>query len=176
MESEEERKSVALVLSHSADARIQRLVSDLMNPMVEGSSLARLAENRGLNFHDISEEYRRLRVSEGYIRAAHRIPEVMEQTAADALNRYEDCTKCGGMGRVDGPNGVVVCTAPGCHEGKVFVRASAEDRRLMFDTFGLTNKGGGVNVNVDLSRHDQPETLHDLASSLGPLLEGERKP
>ncbi len=44
--------------------------------------------------------------------------------------------------------------------------------KLIFDTFGLTGKGGGVNVNLDLRKTDVPESLGDLAQSLGPILEG----
>lgn len=171
MESPEEREHMAIVLGHSPDARIQRLVTDLISPDPDNtrSSLARIAERHGLNFHDISEEYTRLRKSEGFIRAAHHIPEIMEQVAEDAKNRWEECARCNGTGKVDSSEGVVDC---GCVNGKVFVQASIDHLKLMFDTFGLTGKGGGVNVNLDLRKTDQPESHADLVASLGPILEG----
>lgn len=165
---------MAIVLARSTDARVQRMVSDLMSPdpVNSSSSLARIAERHGLNFHEISEEYTRLRKAEGFIRAAHKIPEIMQQVADDSLHRWEECAACGGLGSIDGEGGVKKCSAKGCVDGKVHVRASIENIQLMFNTFGLTGKGGGVSVNLDLRKTDTPESLHDLASSLGPILEG----
>lgn len=174
METPEEREHLALVLSRSHDARVQQLVTDLA--LQPGTSLARLAEGHGLNFHQISEEYTRLRKSEGFIRAAHHIPEIMEQVAVDAKNRWEECGGCNGIGMVDTAEGIKPCPARGCTNGRVYVQASIDHLKLMFDTFGLTGKGGGVNVNLDLRKTDQPETLHDIAGSLSGIIEGNTKP
>jgi hypothetical protein len=174
MESPEEREHMAIVLARSTDARVQRMVSDLMSPdpVNSASSLARIAERHGLNFHEISEEYTRLRKAEGFIRAAHKIPEIMEQVAEDATNRWAECGVCKGTGMIDSADGIKPCSMRGCVDGKVYIAASIDHLKLMFDTFGLTGKGGGVNVNLDLRKTDTPESLHDLASSLGPILEG----
>jgi len=173
MESPEEREHMALVLSRSADIRVQRMVTDLLrvDPDFKGKSLARIAEDHGLNFHMLSEEYTRLKKSEGFILAAHRIPEIMQQVAEDALNRWETCARCEGSGQVDSPDGIVDC---GCVDGKVYVAASIDHLKLMFDTFGLSSKGAGVNVNLDLRKTDAVESLADLAGSLGPILEGNK--
>jgi hypothetical protein len=176
LESPEEREHMALVLGRSHDARVQRLVTDLVSPDPDNSrsSLARIAERHGLGFQEISDEYTRLKKAEGFIRAAHKSPEIMQQVADDSLHRWEDCGACGGMGRIDSKKGIVACSAKGCVDGKVYVRADSESIKLMFDTFGLTGKGGGVNVNLDLRKTDAHETLGDLAASLGPILEGNK--
>ena len=96
----------------------------------------------------------------------------MQQVADDSLHRWEECARCNGTGKRDSKDGIVDC---GCVDGKVFVQASTENIKLMFDTFGLTGKaGGGVNVNLDLRKTDGHESLGDLAASLGPILEGNK--
>lgn len=171
MESPEERQATALVLSHSTDARVQRLVTDLLSsdPDSTRTSLAVIMERHGLNFHMISEEYTRLKKAEGFIRTARHLPAIMEQTAQNAQDRWEDCARCSGTGKRDTPDGVIDC---GCVDGKVFIRADETSLKLMFDTFGLTGKSSGVNVNLDLRHTDKPESLGDLAASLGPIIEG----
>ena len=173
METPEEREHMAIVLARSDDARVQRMVTDLLSPDPDNnrSSLARIAERHGLTFADISKAYTELRKHEGLIRAAHKIPDIMQQVADDALHRWDDCARCQGTGKVDSDKGIVDC---GCVNGKVFIPASPENIKLMFDTFGLTGKSSGVNVNLDLRKTDAPESLHDLASSLGPILEGNK--
>ena len=178
METAEEREHMALVLGRSADARVQHLVTDLLSndPDSIRTSLAVLAERHGLNFHSISDEYTRLRKAEGFIRAAHHIPEIMEQVATDAKNRWEECPACKGLGEIDSKDGIVKCPARGCVDGRVYVQASVDHLKLMFDTFGLTGKsGGGVNVNLDLRDTGRSESLGELAQSLGPILEGNAK-
>ena len=106
---------------------------------------------------------------------ARHLPEIMEQTALDAKSQVADCPKCKGMGQIDGKGGVQDC--PACAgKGTTYIMGDAERLKLVFETFGLSGKGGGVNVNLDLRKPPEPhEGLHDLAQSLGPILEGERK-
>ena len=166
-ESPEVRAHMAQVLDNSPDPRVQKLVSDLHTPTHDILSIARLAERHGLNYHDLSDEYTRLRKSEGFIRAAHHIPEIMEQVAEDAKNKWIECDTCHGAGQIDSKKGIVPCTARGCVDGKVYVPASIDHLKLMFNTFGLTKAdGGGVNVNMDMRKMVQHESLGDLAGTL----------
>src|SRR6266704_1762692 len=198
MESKEDREHMALVLRMSHDARMKALAAQALDPLHVHTSFAKLAENLGLNYHMISTEYRELKRSEGFIRAASHLPDLMEQAAIDSRSEWQDCRNCKGIGKVDavvpcapceGAKGNADCEK--CHgkgkygevvdcgvcqgKGLVYVLGDIDRLKLIFDTFGLTGKGGGVNVNLDLRKTDVPESLGDLAESLGPILEGGTK-
>jgi len=186
---------MALVLAQSSDERMRRLASEAMLPELKQSSFAKLAERLGLNFHMISEEYRALKRSEGYIAAAKHLPELMEQAAVDAKSKWETCETCDGETTVpdaemfeelkrrakkagDDPREVEcpIKTCPRCKgEGKVYVLGDVDRLKMIFDTFGLTGKSGGVNVNLDLRKTDPHESMADLSASIAPILEGNQK-
>ncbi len=77
MESKEDREHMALVLRMSQDARMKALAAQALDPLHVHTSFAKLAENLGLNYHMISTEYRELKRSEGFIRAASHLPDLM---------------------------------------------------------------------------------------------------
>ena len=199
METPEQRAEVAEILAFSPDPKIRELVRQCRMPELRQTSFASLAESLGLNFYMIADEIKLIQRSEGFIRMARHLPEIMEQTAVDAKSQWCDCSVCGGIGKVDvsvlcepcgGKKGNTECEQ--CHgkgkygeiqdclsckgKGLVYIMGDAERLKLVFETFGLSGKGGGVNVNLDLRKPPEShEGLHDLAQSLGPILEGERK-
>lgn len=175
-ETPEQREHMALALSLSHDQRMRDLASDLIrsDPDHMRTSLATLAEKHKLNYHMISEEYRQIKKSEGYIRMAQHLPDIMEQTARKAKDEWADCASCGGLGKVDGKGGVKDCTTC-AGKGLVLVAGSVDHLKLVFDTFGLTGKSTGVNVNLDMRKIDPHESLGDLAGSLSTIIEGQAK-
>lgn len=176
MEKPEERMAMALVLRLSPKQEMRELAKMALDPLEKQSSFARLAERQGLNFHMISQEFQAIQRSEGLMRAAQHLPELLEQTAEDAKSKWDDCPRCKGMGTTDTKDGVRECSE--CKgKGLVYVLGNAERLKMIFETFGLTGKqGGGVNVNLDLRNTAQPETMHDLSQSVAGILEGQVKP
>jgi len=195
METSEQREHMALVLARSSDERMRRLASEAMLPELKGSSFAKLAERLGLNFHMISEEYRAIKKSEGYIAAARHLPEIMEQVAEEAKSRVEVCETCDGLGNVPDIKAFdELCAVADARQtarpteaprmkcknckgaGEIFIQGDVDRLKLVFDTFGLTGKGGGVNVNLDLRRPPDPhESMADLSASIAPILEGNKQ-
>ena len=176
MESKEDRESIALVLRLSANPRMRKVAEMALLPEFRSTSFAKLAENEGLNFHSISSEYKEIKRSEGFIRAAQHLPDLMEQTAVDAKSKWETCRTCKGTGHVtDKEGGQITCSKceTSGQPGKVYVLGDADRLKLIFETFGLTGKGGGLNVNLDLRRPPEPhESMSALSESIAPILEG----
>jgi len=169
MESLDQRVEIAGVLALSDRQDFKDLSRAALDPLNSGVSFARLAEKSGLNFHMISSEYRAIKVDEGYVRAARHLPDLMEQVAVDAKSRDERCRTCKGTGKLDEDKPCPTCDGL----GTVYVLGNAERLKLIFETFQLTGKGGGVAVNLDLRKVAASETLEDLASTMGKVLEGE---
>lgn len=176
MERPEDREAVALVLRLSGDERMQAIARDAMDPVWRAKSLAEIIEMRKCNYHDVSQEYNKIKRAEGLIRAANHLPDMLEQTALDAQSRDEECSKCDGTGKVTKQIDKVV-TRIRCGKcrgtGTVHVLGDTERLKLMFDTFGLTGKDRGPLVNLDLRRMDAHEDLTSLSASISPILEGE---
>jgi hypothetical protein len=162
METAADRETMALVLAQSASPVMRELARQAMDPIHKHTSFAKLAENNALNIHMLSEEVKSIYRAQGIMKAASKLPKMIEQAADDAMSREEkckgckgaDCIKCGGTG--------------------IVYRLGDIDRlKMMFETFGLTSKGGGVSVNLDFSKHQEKELSHaELSAALGPILEG----
>lgn len=173
MEKPEDRLSVALVLRLSSNDTIRRLAIDALDPLLHSSSFATLIVRHGLDIRTVSHEYTLLKKAEGALRAANHLPDLMEQAAIDARSRHELCMRCEGKGEVEGQKkGDPRKVCPICKgEGEVYVPGEVERLKLLFETFNLTSKSAGVQVNID-QRKMSDETLEDLAQSVAPIIEG----
>lgn len=182
MEKPEQRRLIASVLAHSDDERMRRLSKCLVDQAqhMRTVSCAVHAEACGVNGYMIADELRKAWRTQGLVEQAELLPEVMRQTAEDALSRWEECTSCDGTGRIADPavtDHRQLKHCKNCHgKGKVYVMGDLDNRKLLFETHGLTSKGGaGVQV-LNINNPANPgETLHALAESLGPILEGDVK-
>jgi hypothetical protein len=195
MESKEQRESLALVLRKSGDARMQLLARQALDPDFKHTSFATLAENNHLNYHMIADEFKGLMRSEGFIRQAQHLPEIMEQTAMDAKSKWITCETCDGVREVpdieafnklkreakaakaEAPTIAPRKQCPRCKgEGLTWQLGDIDRLKLVYETYGLTGKGGGVGVQVNISQPPaQNESMADLAASIGPILEGNTK-
>ena len=82
-------------LQFLVSAAVVQFAQFILQSKLQGQQLA---ENLGLNYHMISTEYRELKRSEGFIRAASHLPDLMEQAALDARSEWADCRACQGIG------------------------------------------------------------------------------
>lgn len=176
MERKEDRESVALVLRLSPNPRMQMLASQALDPLFKHTSFAKLAENLGLNYHSLSTEFKEIKRSEGFIRAAQHLPEIMEQVALDSKSTWQKCRTCEGTGEAMEGKGddarPVVCAK--CNgKGQVYVLGDVDRLKLTLEMFQLTGKGGGLNVNLDLRQPPAAnESMSALSESIAPILDG----
>lgn len=173
MESPEDRLMIAHILSRSNDERMQRLSRLLLDPvdlMGQKVSLAAQAVACGVSDVEISNVFVKAIKAEGFIRQAKHLPDLMEQAAIDAKSKFEDCKKCGGAGSI----GDKVCEK--CSgSGTVYVLGDTTRLRMIFETYGLLSKGGGINIGVNVANPpSSSETLPALAGSLLSILEGNK--
>jgi hypothetical protein len=178
METPEQRETIALVFKLSDKPAIQALAQDAMNPLFKRTSFASLAERHALNIHMLSDEFKAIMRSDGLMRAAQHLPEIIEQVAVDAKSRDQRCSVCNGTGEITSTIGkrksrkCVTCDG----RGTKYVLGDIDRLKLLFETFGLSGKSGGLNVNLDLRKIPEHESMSDLSESIAPLLEGSVKP
>jgi len=201
MEPKERRQDLALVLRLSQQDRFRALANMALSPIHETTAFTTLMEKLQISYHDLSQEFKALQTSLGFIRAAEHLPDLMAQTALDAKHRIEKCRTCAGkkliavydyeaidkakatvgedirLERPSDPRLVLLsegkATCPKCSgTGSVEVKGDYDKLKTIFETFGLTGKGGGLAVNLDLRNVRQPETMGELSRAVAPILEG----
>lgn len=202
METKESRQNLALVLRLSQHDRFRALANMALSPIHEKTAFTTLMEKLQITYHDISTEYKALQTSIGMIRAADHLPDLMEQTATDAKHREVECVHCKGkgevkvfdytaidkaraalaenigLGRESDPEVELLAkgraTCAKCRgKGSVEVKGDLDKLRVLFDTFGLTSKGGGLALNVGVNVNNAPQqTLGELSRDVAPILEG----
>ncbi len=196
MEKPEEREHLALVLRNSDSPAMRTLAVQAMDKDFRVVSFAALAERNRVNYHMISDEYKKIMRSEGFIRQARHLPELMEQAAKDAASRWVDCETCDGTREVPdleafnklkreakaakepAPTTCPRKKCPRCKgEGLTWELGDTDRLKMIFETYGLTGKtGAGVNIlNIAPGGPTAPETMSDLAASVAPIIEGEFK-
>jgi hypothetical protein len=193
METPEDRESMALVLLHSSQPAIKMLAQQALDPTFKHTSFGKLAENNGLNIHMLSDEFKAIHKSIGMIRAAPIVQELIVQAAEDARSRDEKCHTCKGTGQVldtalmakgkkeaeargEEFEEAITRECDACHgEGTRYVLGDLDRLKMTFETFGLTSKGGGLNLNLDLRKPpDAHESMAELSASVAPILEGNK--
>lgn len=203
METKEARQNLALILRLSQHDRFRALANMALSPIYEKTAFTTLMEKLQITYHDLSTEYKALQTSVGMIRAADHIPDLLEQTAVDARHREVECVHCKGKGQVKVYDYVAVDKARATlaeniglqresdpeHEllaqgkatckpcggtGKVAIKGDIEKLKTIFDTFGLTAKGGGLALNVGFNAtvNVPQQTLGELSRDVAPIMEG----
>jgi hypothetical protein len=172
-----------------------------LSPIHEKTAFTTLMEKLQISYHDLSTEFKALQTSIGMVRAAEHLPDLLEQTAMDARHTTEACAPCKGKGEVRtydyeaidkakatvGENvrlerasdpkverlaeGWTTCGKCG-GTGELVLKGDVDKLKTIFETFGLTGKGGGLAVNLDLRKVTAHETLGELSKSVAPIIEG----
>jgi hypothetical protein len=203
METKEVRTNMALILRLSQHDRFRALANMALSPIYEKTAFTTLMEKLQITYHDLSTEYKALQTSVGMIRAADHIPDIMEQTAEDAKHREVECVHCKGKGQIkvydytaiDKARALIAenvgmeretdpevelmakgrATCGKCRgTGKVMLKGDLDRLKVIFDTFGLTAKGGGLALNVGFNAtvNVPQQTLGELSRDVQPIMEG----
>lgn len=201
MEDPKVRQDMALILRLSQHDRFRALANMALSPIYEKHAFTTLMEKLQITYHDISTEYKALQTSLGFIRAADHIPDLMEQTAEDALHKEITCVHCKGKGEVKvydytaidkaratlaeniglqresdpemellAEGKATCCKCKG--RGVVEVKGDPDKLRTIFETFGLTAKGGGLALNVNVPINMPNQSLAELSKDVQPIMDG----
>lgn len=178
MEKNIKRDELASALSHHTEDNksVSALVDRLLDPEYANVSLGTLCQRSGLSLHQLMDFFRKTKLDEGLIRAFKHVPDMLEDTAKDALRTEESCWKCQGDGEIpvvgddeddEGEESKSPC--PECKgKGSIVVPGNTDARKLMFETAGLTGKRGpliaqqfNLGTGVD-SQEDVMKSVHKL--------------
>ena len=153
------------------NAKAAKLLALLGNPLFNRDTLGKVAVKSGLSTAELTQFYNNSKKQEGIIRMSQKLPDIMEETAEDALSSLVPCERCGGEGqRKDKP-----CKS--C-EGKGFVKVKGDldNRKLVLEIAGLIGKRGPSQLNlINVGGSQSLETRVGLAQQLlaEPSVEGE---
>lgn len=157
-------------LEYSNDPKFQMLMFALGNPRLRGHSFAELCRRCQLSIIDITNLWRNHQVQRGMLRMMNHMPQVMEDTAEDAKAHVHTCTRCDGLGKLEGEtiNKRVNPVCPECHgDGKIRVIGDKDARALVFESAGLKKAPQGTQVNVNVgSGPSFDETIANAENAL----------
>lgn len=177
MEPKGVREDLSLLLRMSSEPKFRALAQMASDETFKAMAFTTLMEKLDISYVALTHEYKELKKAEGFVRAGAHIPRLMEEAAVQAGEHEEMCRACRGTGRVNPTKALAEGeSAPECvtcmGTGRVVVAGDLDRLKLVFDTFGLTAKGG-LSVNLDLRRpQEQAEDLADLSASVAPIIEG----
>ncbi len=146
--SKEEWKEVLGYFPDNAKA-VQLLIL-LSNPLFNKATLGKLAVMSGLSTAELTLFLNSAKKQEGIVRMSQKLPDIMEETAIDALPTDEPCVRCDGTGQLKkGP-------CPHCRStGSIRVKGDLDNRKLVLEMAGLIGKrapGAAIQVNIGGSR------------------------
>ncbi len=128
------------------NAKAAKLLLLLGDPVNNRLTLGKLSVMSGLSTDELTLFFNNSRKQEGIVRMSQKLPDIMEETAEDALSSLVPCERCGGEGqRKDKP-----CKS--C-EGKGFIKVKGDldNRKLVLEMAGLIGKralGQAIQINV----------------------------
>ncbi len=153
------------------NAKAAKLLALLADPFFNRATLGKLSVMSGLSTAELTLFFNNSRKQEGIVRMSQKLPDIMEETADDALSSLAPCERCGGEGqKKDKP-----CKS--C-EGKGFVKVKGDldNRKLVLEMAGLIGKRVPSQLNlINVGGSQSLETRVGLAQQLlaEPSVEGE---
>ena len=125
------REELVLALQHSTDENGQRLLAHLEDPRARRLSLRKVSADARVSFPQLykiySDALRAKAHTEAMLIQAQHLPAIMKSTCQDALSQTNTCPTCGGEGKA---------------------RGSIDNRKLIFESAGLTGKRGAPLVAI----------------------------
>ena len=80
------------------NAKAAQLLMLLADPTCNRLTLGKMAMKCGLSTADLTLFFNNSRKQEGIVRMSQKLPDIMEETAEDALSSLAPCERCGGGG------------------------------------------------------------------------------
>ena len=143
------RKNLVDVLATSLrDTKQDILFRMLSDPKRAGDSLITLCRDAGVTSHEVLNMFRSAVLAKGMVEAQMNMAEKLGEIARDVAEKAHDHVRpcaCVMTGVNGDPN--EVCTVCG-GKGEVYHEGSLDHAKTVFDATGVTQKSGGVNVNV----------------------------
>jgi hypothetical protein len=165
------------ILEMSDDERLQNLGVALSAAEFNNSSPMLLSRRMGVSLVDLYKSYEDFHKAVGRALQSEQIPEIMKQNATDALPTTEVCPRCDGLKIVpviEEEGGEVSARGnrrcPKCNgAGTVRKPGLIEAKKLVFETSGLTSKGGGqvVQTQVNVGVPSLADTIEVREKVLG---------
>lgn len=166
------REDTVAVLAHHTEGnpRVEALVARLLDPEYKDVALGTLCERVGLSIHQLMDFYRKTKMDEGVMRVHKHVPDILEDTAKDALRTEESCWKCQGEKEIkDGEGKKSPC--PECKgKGTIIVKGDTDARKLIFETVGLTGKKGPL-IAQQFNLGGGADTQEDVMKNVHRLME-----
>jgi hypothetical protein len=169
MEPRERREEVALVLRLSESEKMRFLAQHALDPIHDRTSFATLCDKFNVSYKQVADAYKTVKQSEGLLRAASYLPDLMEQVAVDAKSRTNKCFPCSGTGTISDGKPCKECKGT----GTVYIPGEVERLRLVFDMIEPRVKAG---VNVTIDQRGQNASIDDLRGSISGIIEGNAQP
>ena len=128
------------------NAKAAKLLMLLADPVNNRLTLGKCAVISGLSTAELTQFYNNSKKQEGIIRMSQKLPDIMEETAEDALSSLVPCERCGGEG------GVKDKPCKSCKgAGFIKVKGDLDNRKLVLEMAGLIGKrapGQAIQINV----------------------------
>lgn len=138
-----------------------RLVALLQDPSHTDTPLHLLCRRAGVPLAKLKEHFVSYQITEGTVRAYQHLPKIMEDTAVAATERTGPCPNCTDGIIIEDDASVPCRTCKAT--GSITLYPDPAARALMFDTAGLTKKGGGIVINNSNSaQFVSPTSFEDL--------------
>ena len=131
-------------------AKAEQLLILLSSPIHTKATIGKLAVMSGMSANELMLLFNSAKKAEGIIRLSRKLPDIMEETAEDALSRLVPCIRCDGEGTIKGKP-CKTCQGG----GSVRVPGDLDNRKLVFEVAGLIGKrapGAAIQVNIGGSR------------------------
>ena len=126
------REDIATSLVTTDNTRAWRLFDMMLDPAYAGLSFGQLCSRAGLSGGEVMRLICQRHLTEGMMRMARHLPDIMENTALAALGHSKPCWKCRGTGATGNSR------CPNC-QGKGEERMPGDLRviRLVYQVFGI---------------------------------------
>ena len=132
------RESIMLSLSQVDDARANKLVMLMSDPLYRNHTMAKLSMICGLKLNDLRDLFRKGNMDVALMKMFKHVPEILEDTAIDAKSTVKTCWKCRGKKVDDDDQMCLECSG----SGQTRVVGDKDARGYVFEIAGLSRRGG----------------------------------
>jgi hypothetical protein len=140
------------------DSKYHKMAAACSDPKQAQKSMARIAREHGVSLVDLVEKYREITVLLAHLENQERLSEVVKENVVDALPAMRLCPVCQGAKRVEDPQGRLnkagnvkrVKCLECLGKGRVRVGGATDAKKLVMQTAGLIETGGGTKVQVNV--------------------------
>lgn len=139
------RSLVDALLTADLDEKQQHFLALLADPARDRDHLALICADAGMNPSALLGLFRNAAMAKAYalalVRISESLPEVVADVAAKSVDREVPCPRCKGG---EEPKEETCAKCGGA--GRVFRESDLERQKMLFETAGLSKRGGGITI------------------------------